>query len=227
MISENKRNGSGYYDPTAYIAMMNVRKGEKKMEAYRGDIFYVKSNRKDTAKEITASPAVVVSNDTGNEHSNFVEIVYLTSDAKNPMPTHAKIMCKTPSVALCERISNVSKDRLEEYIRSCTKEEMRRIDKALMLSLGVEVSGSNTEEAEENIKALKLELGKTKELGEELKHKLKEEIDKREAMEKEVDDYRKKSMDVSDIVDSRIKAVAERDVYKELYMNLLDRAVSA
>lgn len=38
MISETKRNGSGYYDPTAYMAMMNVRKeGENKMEVYRGD----------------------------------------------------------------------------------------------------------------------------------------------------------------------------------------------
>lgn len=228
MISEAKRNGSGYYDPTAYMAMMNVRKeGENKMEVYRGDIFYVKSNRKDTVKETTGSPAVVVSNDKGNENSNFVEIVYLTADERNLIPTHVNVMCKVPSVALCERISNVSKDRLEEYIRSCTDDEMRRINEALMLSLGVEVSGSNTEEAEENIKALKLELGETKELGEELKHKLKEEIDKREAMEKEVDDYRKKSMDVSDIVDSRIKAIAERDVYKELYMKLLERAISA
>lgn len=33
--------------------------------------------------------------------------------------------------------------------------------------------------------------------------------------------------DVSDIVDGRIKAAAERDVYKELYMYLLDRAISA
>lgn len=229
MISENKRNESGYYDPTAYMAMMNVRKeGENKMEVYRGDIFYVKSNRKDTVKETTGSPAVVVSNNKGNENSNFVEIVYLTADERNLIPTHVNIMCKVPSVALCERISNVSKDRLEEYIRSCTDDEMRRIDEALMLSLGVEVSGGNTtEEAEKNIKALKLELGETKELGEELKHKLKEEIDKREAMEKEVDDYRKKSMDVSDIVDSRIKAIAERDVYKELYMKLLERAISA
>ena len=55
----------------------------------------------------------------------------------------------------------------------------------------------------------------------------REDEQKREAMEKEVDDYRKKSMDVSDIVDSRIKAIAERDVYKELYMKLLERAISA
>lgn len=193
MISENKRNGSGYYDPTAYMAMMNVRKeGENKMEVYRGDIFYVKSNRKDTMKETTGSPAVVVSNDKGNENSNFVEIVYLTADERNLIPTHVNVMCKVPSVALCERISNVSKDRLEEYIRSCTDDEMRRIDEALMLSLGVEVSGGNTtEEAKETINALKLELVETKKIGEELKHKLKEEADKREAMETAMNTYEK------------------------------------
>lgn len=229
MISENKRNGSGYYDPTAYMAMMNVRKeGENKMEVYRGDIFYVKSNRKDTMKETTGSPAVVVSNDKGNENSNFVEIVYLTADERNLIPTHVNVMCKVPSVALCERISNVSKDRLEEYIRSCTDDEMRRINEALMLSLGVEVSGGNTtEEAKETINALKLELVETKKIGEELKHKLKEEADKREAMETAMNTYEKNTEDVSDIVDGRIKAAAERDVYKELYMYLLDRAISA
>ena len=224
-----KRNGSGYYDPTAYMAMMNVRKeGENKMEVYRGDIFYVKSNRKDTVKETTGSPAVVVSNNKGNENSNFVEIVYLTADERNLIPTHVNIMCKVPSVALCERISNVSKDRLEEYIRSCTDDEMRRIDEALMLSLGVEVSGGNTtEEAEETINALKLELVETKKIGEELKRKLKEEVDKREAMKKAMNTYEKNTEDASDIVDGRIKAAAERDVYKELYMYLLDRAISA
>ena len=129
---------------------------------------------------------------------------------------------------MCERISNVSKDRLEEYIRSCTDDEMRRIDEALMLSLGVEVSGGNTtEEAKETINALKLELVETKKIGEELKHKLKEEADKREAMETAMNTYEKNTEDVSDIVDGRIKAAAERDVYKELYMYLLDRAISA
>lgn len=147
MISENKRNGSGYYDPTAYMAMMNVRKeGENKMEVYRGDIFYVKSNRKDTMKETTGSPAVVVSNDKGNENSNFVEIVYLTADERNLIPTHVNVMCKVPSVALCERISNVSKDRLEEYIRSCTDDEMRRIDEALMLSHAILLVGIKDED---------------------------------------------------------------------------------
>ena len=128
MISETKRNGSGYYDPTAYMAMMNVRKeGENKMEVYRGDIFYVKSNRKDTIKETTGSPAVVVSNDKGNENSNFVEIVYLTADERNLIPTHVNVMCKVPSVALCERISNVSKDRLEDHVLTMRCGELMRL----------------------------------------------------------------------------------------------------
>lgn len=61
----------------------------------------------------------------------------------------------------------------------------------------------------------------------ELQPKLKEEVDKREAMKKAMNTYEKNTEDASDIVDGRIKAAAERDVYKELYMYLLDRAISA
>lgn len=46
-------------------------------------------------------------------------------------------------------------------------------------------------------------------------------------METAMNTYEKNTEDVSDIVDGRIKAAAERDVYKELYMYLLDRAISA
>lgn len=41
-----KRNGAGYYDPTAFQAIKNTEKGAKKtMEIYRGDIFYIKKNK--------------------------------------------------------------------------------------------------------------------------------------------------------------------------------------
>ena len=41
MINKNKlkRNGSGYNDPTAYKAIMNVGGGATVMNMYRGDIF--------------------------------------------------------------------------------------------------------------------------------------------------------------------------------------------
>lgn len=135
------RNNEHYWDPTASIAIAkNNLKGVKKMEIYRGDIFFVKKfGYKTGSEQHSGRPAVVVSNDIGNKHSNTCEIVYLTSKRKKPLPTHVDIMCKIPSVALCEQIYSVSKDRLVEYVRECTEAEMKEIDRALMISLGLDL----------------------------------------------------------------------------------------
>lgn len=93
-------------------------------------------------------PAIIVSNNKGNEFSNCVEIVYLTSQAKKPMPTHVSIECSVPSTALCEQVYTVSKERLKEYIKRCSDEEMERIDKALMISLGIDNVEAHEKEPE-------------------------------------------------------------------------------
>lgn len=129
-MNELKRYGSGY-------AMKNYVGGVN-MEVYRGDIFFVRKGGFNTGSEQDAGrPAVVVSNDKGNEHSPCVEVVYLTTQEKNPLPTHVDIVCRTASIALCEQVHTVYKDRLTEYVRTCTEGEMKAIDKALMISLGL------------------------------------------------------------------------------------------
>ena len=140
-MDELKRNGSGYYDPTAYKAMKIYEREEGKMEVYRGDIFFVTgSGGKVTGSEIKQDrPAVVVSNDMANKYSPVVEVVFLTSiDKAKHLPTHVDIICQIPSIALCEQVNSVSKSRLVTFIRSCTDKEMKSIDKALMISLGLE-----------------------------------------------------------------------------------------
>lgn len=140
-MDELKRNGSGYYDPTAYKAMKNYEREEGKMEVYRGDIFFVTgSGGKVTGSEIKQDrPAVVVSNDMANKYSPVVEVVFLTSiDKAKHLPTHVDIICQIPSIALCEQVNSVSKSRLVTFIRSCTDKEMKSIDKALMVSLGLD-----------------------------------------------------------------------------------------
>ena len=110
------------------------------MEVCRGDIFEVVNWVRVSGSEQTANrPAVIVSNDIGNMHSNICEVVYLTTSEKKPLPTHADVMCKLPSKALCEQIVTISQDRLGEYIRSCSDAEMKEIDKALMISLGLDL----------------------------------------------------------------------------------------
>ena len=109
------------------------------LRCYRGDIFYVMKVDPITGSEQEQGrPAVIVSNDIGNEHANIVEVVYLTTKDKKPLPTHVEVKSNVLSTALCEQITTVSKDRLGQFIRQCTYEEMKALDKAMMISLGIE-----------------------------------------------------------------------------------------
>ena len=113
---------------------MNQSKGGK-----RGDIFYIANSKfysTDPSNE-AGRPGIIVSNDTLNEHSPVVEVVYLTTKDKKPMPTHVGILCKIPSTALCETIYTVTKDRLGDFVRSCTDKEMAEINRGMLCSLGI------------------------------------------------------------------------------------------
>lgn len=103
----------------------------------RGDIFFITEGAYTGSEQNGGRPGVIVSNDVGNKHSPNVEVVFLTSREKKPMPTHVEVLCKVPSTALCENIQTVSKERLGSFIRSCTTSEMKNIDNALLCSLGI------------------------------------------------------------------------------------------
>ena len=108
------------------------------VNVYRGDIWYIKQGGNTCGcEQFAGRPAIIVSNDTGNHYGNQVEVVYLTSKPKKPMPTHVDIMLYTMSTALCEQITTVDKQRLDKFVRQCTQDEMKDIDKALMVSLGI------------------------------------------------------------------------------------------
>jgi mRNA interferase MazF len=105
----------------------------------RGEIYYIQ--RRDTigCETAKARPAVIVSNDTLNATSEVVEVVYLTTAPKKEMPTHATIHATgVTSTAICEHIDHISKILVGNWLGTCTEEEMRDIEKALMCSLGIE-----------------------------------------------------------------------------------------
>lgn len=108
-------------------------------EVKRGDIFYIANSKyyATNPENEAGRPGIVVSCDELNEHSPSVEVVYLTTKDKKSMPTHVPILCKINSTALCETIYTVSKDRLGDYVRTCSDEEMAAIDKGMLRSLGI------------------------------------------------------------------------------------------
>lgn len=103
----------------------------------RGEIYYVTPPADSIASEPRKTrPAVVVSNDRNNTHSTNVEVVYLTTARKSPLPTHVPIDATgLSSTALCENVQTVSTERFGRYLARCSASELRAIDRALKISL--------------------------------------------------------------------------------------------
>ena len=109
----------------------------------RGDIFYIKKGLVSGSEQMAGRPGIVVSNDSCNKYSPVIEIVYLTGMARRELPTHVKIhSSEIPSIALCEQIHSVSKNRFSTYIGRITRSEQAEINKALSISLEL-VGGLN------------------------------------------------------------------------------------
>lgn len=105
----------------------------------RGDIYYIESGYATVGSEQRPGrPAIVVSNDRNNEHSSTLEVVYLTTQPKHDLPTHVTIRSTSrESTALCEQITSVAFERFGDYHGRITEQELRRIETAMMISLGL------------------------------------------------------------------------------------------
>lgn len=176
MKNDIKKNGSGYYDPTAFEAIINTE-GVNNMEVYKGDIFYIEKGK--TGEK---SPAVVVSATEVIEETGCAQVAWLTNKEENSSSTHVKVMCMTPSVAICEKLSFAYLDRFGEYIRTCTEKEIQDIDNAMLATLGIERQNDNADC--EEIRTLKKELEEKQREIEEMKTSARE----KETEEKEPDD---------------------------------------
>ena len=170
-----------------------------------------------TSKKInqdTGRPAVIVSNNDINESQNMVEVAYLVEKPNESLPTHAKVRCHLPSTALCEQVVSVSKDRIDGFIRTCTDEEIEKINKGLSISLGITESDDTMAE---KLKELTDSLSEAQRINDGLRNRIKEEIDKQQELEKQLSQ--------PENTDETIKVAAERDIYKDLYMKLTEKLI--
>ena len=166
----------------------------------RGEVFYVnKVPAQYMSEQEAGRPAVIVSNDMNNEYSEVVEVVYLTTKVKTDLPTHVDVRATgIRSTVLCEQVHSVAKERISDYCGTCTASEMSMIDMALSISLGLsDVPTAN-----------KKEVSPVKE---------PEPVKEQEVKYVEVSNKEDKN--------EIAKLSAERDVYKSMYENLLERLV--
>ena len=96
-----------------------------KDDVKRGEIYYISRGGYNTGSEQQADrPGVIVSNDKNNKNSQTLEVVYLTTQPKNELPTHCTIRSTgRVSTVLCEQIHTVAVERIGKYIGVCTAQK--------------------------------------------------------------------------------------------------------
>lgn len=190
----------------------------------RGEIFYIARGGASCGSEQYADrPAVVVSNDENNKHSGIIEVAYLTTQPKTELPTHVTIRSTgRVSTVLCEQVTSVSVERVNNYIGQVSEQEMKKIDIALMISLQLDGDSKSHKQYNETIKKQQEEIdGLKKEI-----EQVQQECDDRIAeIEQEAAVYVEENRKVAESRESEdiIKVKTERDTYKQMYESLLEK----
>ncbi len=113
------------------------------MEVVRGDIYYADLSPVVGSEQGGVRPVLVVQNDVGNKYSPTVIIAAITSQlTKAKLPTHIELNKEQfhlmkDSVVLLEQIRTLDKRRLKEKISSIDENTMKKVDIAIMISLGI------------------------------------------------------------------------------------------
>ena len=114
----------------------------------RGDIYYANMEPHVGSEQGGERPVVVLQNDMGNKHSSTLIIATLTSkvDKKLNLPTHVLLDqnpgLKVPSIVQLEQIFTIDKRRVQRFAGQTSSEEMDRIEVALKISLGMNLSSN-------------------------------------------------------------------------------------
>ena len=114
------------------------------MEVHRGEVYYADLSPVVGSEQGGVRPVLIIQNEIGNRHSPTVIAAAITSrQDKNRLPTHISVRAErcgldTDSIILTEQIRTLDKRRLREQAGRLPPEEMRRVDEALGISMGLE-----------------------------------------------------------------------------------------
>ena len=108
----------------------------------RGELYYADLSPVVGSEQGGVRPVLVVQNDVGNKYSPTVIAAAITSQmGKAKLPTHIELAAgdyglPKDSVVLLEQIRTIDKRRLRERIGELPTNLMRKVNDALMISLG-------------------------------------------------------------------------------------------
>ena len=107
----------------------------------RGDIYYADLCPAIGSEQDGIRPVLVIQNNVGNRFSPTVIVASITSRlTKAHLPTHVNLGrapgLNRPAVILLEQVRTIDKSRLLDYVGYLRHNAMRRVDKAIEISMG-------------------------------------------------------------------------------------------
>ncbi len=111
------------------------------MIIHRGDIYYADLRPVVGSEQGGVRPVLIIQNDVGNRHSPTVICAAITSKMnKAKLPTHVELEAGKydlvkDSVVLLEQLRTIDKQRLKDKICRLDSEILRKVDRALEISL--------------------------------------------------------------------------------------------
>ena len=112
------------------------------MDIKRGDIFYADLSPVVGSEQGGVRPVLIIQNNVGNRYSPTIIAGAITSQlTKAKLPTHIEISkgqfgLPKDSVILREQLRTLDKRRLREKLGSLDRDTIRKVDKAILISLG-------------------------------------------------------------------------------------------
>ena len=110
----------------------------------RGELYYADLSPVVGSEQGGIRPVLIVQNDVGNKYSPTIIAAAITSKlTKANLPTHIELSAlefglQKDSVILLEQIRTIDKRRLKERIGLLPNGLMKKVEKALQISLGFE-----------------------------------------------------------------------------------------
>lgn len=111
------------------------------MVIHRGDIYYADLRPVVGSEQGGVRPVLIIQNDIGNKHSPTVICAAITSQMnKAKLPMHVELDSSRyalvkDSVVLLEQLRTIDKKRLRDKVCHLDREILRKVERALLISL--------------------------------------------------------------------------------------------
>ena len=104
----------------------------------RGEVWWVNFEPSVGGEVRKERPAVIISNDAANRYLNRVQVVPLTSKVGRVYPSEAAVMLNDRlNKAMADQLTTVSKKRLSNQAGSLTHADLRKVEHAVRVQLGL------------------------------------------------------------------------------------------